>query len=114
MNETFREILNDPTGQVRFVELHPRPDILPGKVIRVPLAADELLPAGKKLKDYQKARIEAEFLAHWIKKTGLKNLSRRFVARGRDSLSAQSLAANDGGSVATRRIASCNSIRDAM
>ena len=75
VNETFREILNDPTGPVRFVELHPRPDILPGKVIRVPLAADELLPAGKKLKDYQKARIEAEFLARWIKKTGLKNLS---------------------------------------
>jgi len=75
VNETFREILNNKEGQVRFVELQPRPDILPGKVIRVPLAAKELLPEGKKLKDYQKARIEAEYLARWIKNAGLKKLS---------------------------------------
>src|SRR5262249_21025407 len=62
-------------GQVRFVELRPRPGILPGKVIRVPLSAKDLLPEGKKLKDYQKARIEAEHLAHWIKDAGLKKLS---------------------------------------
>ena len=37
VNETFREILNNDKGQVPFVELHPGPDILPGKVIRVPL-----------------------------------------------------------------------------
>ena len=55
---------------MRFVELHPRPEILPGKVIRVPLAAKELLPDGKKLKDYQKARIEADYLAQWIKEPG--------------------------------------------
>jgi ATP-dependent helicase/nuclease subunit A len=75
VNETFREILNNKEGQVPFVELQPRPDILPGKVIRVPLAAKELLPEGKKLKDYQKARIEAEYLARWIKNAGLKKLS---------------------------------------
>jgi len=75
VNETFREILNDTAGQVRFVELHPRPEILPGKVIRVPLAAKDLLPEGKKLKDYQKARFEAQHLASWIKNAGLKKLS---------------------------------------
>ncbi|MEY2481337.1 MAG: CRISPR-associated exonuclease Cas4 [Verrucomicrobiota bacterium] len=75
VNETFREILNEKEGQVRFVELQPRPDILPGKVIRVPLIAKELLPEGKKLKDYQKARIEAEYLARWIKDADLKKLS---------------------------------------
>src|SRR6476661_6754814 len=74
VNETFREILNNKDGQVPFVELQPRPEILPGKVIRVPLAK-ELLPEGKKLKDYQKARIEAEYLARWIKDAGLKKLS---------------------------------------
>ena len=74
VNETFREILNNRDGQVRFVELQPRPNILPGKVIRVPLEK-ELLPEGKKLKDYQKARIEAESLARWIKDAGLKRLS---------------------------------------
>ncbi|MFN2540906.1 MAG: UvrD-helicase domain-containing protein, partial [Chthoniobacterales bacterium] len=75
VNETFREILNEDAGQVRFVELQPRPNILPGTVIRVPLNGKELLPAGKKLKDYQKARIEAEYLARWIKTAGLRQLS---------------------------------------
>jgi ATP-dependent exoDNAse (exonuclease V) beta subunit len=75
VNETFREILNNKDGQVRFVELQPRPNILPGKVIRVPLVAKELLPEGKKLKDYQKGRIEAEYLARWIKDAGLTKLS---------------------------------------
>jgi len=75
VNETFRDILNNKDGQVPFVELQPRPDILPGKVIRVPLVAKELLSDGKKLKDYQKARIEADYLADWIKKVGLKKLS---------------------------------------
>jgi ATP-dependent exoDNAse (exonuclease V) beta subunit len=75
VNETFRDILNNKGGQVRFVELQPRPNILPGKVIRVPLVAKELLPEGKKLKDYQKARIEANHLAEWIKNTALKKLS---------------------------------------
>jgi ATP-dependent helicase/nuclease subunit A len=74
VNETFGEILNNKGGQVRFVELQQRPNILPGKVIRVPLAAKELLPE-KKLKDYQKARIEAEYLARWIRSAGLKKLS---------------------------------------
>src|SRR5216110_1621524 len=75
VNATFREILNDKDGQVPFVELQPRPAILPGRVIRVPLVAKEMLPEGRKLKDYQKARIEAEYLARWIKDAGLKKLS---------------------------------------
>jgi ATP-dependent exoDNAse (exonuclease V) beta subunit len=75
VNETFREILHNKSGQVRFVELQPRPNILPGQVIRLPLVAKGLLPEGKKLKDYQKARIEAEYLARWIKDAGLKKLS---------------------------------------
>ncbi len=73
VNETFREILNDKNGQVRFVELHPRPDILPGKVIRVPLGSELLKEKDKR--DYQKARVEANFLARWIKDAGLKKLS---------------------------------------
>jgi len=75
VNETFREILNSKGGQVPFVELQPRPEILPGKVIRVPLVAKQLLPAGKKLKDYQKARFEAEYLARWVKDAGLGKFS---------------------------------------
>jgi ATP-dependent exoDNAse (exonuclease V) beta subunit len=75
VNETFRDVLNDKDGQVRFVELQPRPNILPGQVFRVPLIPREPLPEGRKLKDYQKARIEADYLADWIKKVGLKRLS---------------------------------------
>lgn len=74
VNQTFRDILNEKDDQVRFVELHPRPEILPGRVIRVPLLGKDLLPEGKKLKDYQKARIEAEYLARWIKDAGLRKL----------------------------------------
>lgn len=73
MNRTFREILNEENGQVPFVELQPRPDVLPGQVIRVSLKGD-LLPPGPKRKDYQKARIEGQELARWIKDAGLERL----------------------------------------
>jgi len=73
VNDTFRNLLNQEKGQVRFVELQPRPDVLPGQVIRVALGAG-LLPAGEKPKDYQKARIEAAVLADWIKTAGLQKL----------------------------------------
>ena len=74
VNATFRKILKEETGQVRFVELQPRPKILPGKVIRVPLRKEELL-SDKDKKDYQRARREAEYLARWIKEAGLEKLS---------------------------------------
>ena len=73
VNDTFRKLLNEKNGQVKFVELQPRPDVLPGQVIRVSLGAG-LLPAGEKPKDYQKARIEADVLATWIKETGIEKL----------------------------------------
>jgi ATP-dependent exoDNAse (exonuclease V) beta subunit len=73
VNDTFRQLLNEKNGQVKFVQLRPRPDALPGQVIRLSLGAG-LLPAGEKPKDYQKARIEAEVLAAWITKTGLEKL----------------------------------------
>ena len=73
VNETFRKILNGEKGQVDFVELQPRPEVLPGQVIRIPLGAG-LLPGGEKPRDYQKARIEANALAAWIKKSGLEKL----------------------------------------
>jgi len=72
VNRTFREILNKEHGQVQFVELQPRPKVLPGQVIRVVLPGT-LLPEGK-LKDYQKANIAAKELARWIKETGLEKL----------------------------------------
>src|SRR6202011_5591750 len=73
VNETFCDILNDRDGQVKFVNLQQRPDALPGQVIRVSLDAG-LLPDGENLKDYQKAKIEANALAAWIKAAGLAKL----------------------------------------
>lgn len=73
VNNIFSKLLNEQDGQVKFVELQPRPDVLPGQIVRVLLGAG-LLPAGQKPKDYQKARIEADVLAAWIKKTGLEKL----------------------------------------
>jgi ATP-dependent helicase/nuclease subunit A len=73
VNNIFRNLLNEKDGQVKFVELQPRPEVLPGQIIRVSLGAG-LLPAGEKPKDYQKARIEADLLATWIKKTDLEKL----------------------------------------
>ena len=96
VNATFREILNDREGRCVSSSCNPRPDVLPGQVIRVPLVAKELLPEGQKLKDYQKARIEAELARALDQKHRAENALRRFMARGRDSLSSQSLAANDG------------------
>jgi ATP-dependent exoDNAse (exonuclease V) beta subunit len=73
VNATFREILNNAGGQVEFVELQPRPEVLPGQVVKVSLGSD-LLAGRDNLKDYQKARIEAEELAQWIKTQGLEKL----------------------------------------
>ncbi|HKP03602.1 MAG TPA: UvrD-helicase domain-containing protein [Chthoniobacterales bacterium] len=73
INRIFRDILNEEDGQVRFVELQPRPAFLPGQVIRVPLG-EELLKSRADLKDYEKANIEAEQLARWIETTGLEKL----------------------------------------
>src|SRR3954464_2502158 len=76
VNATFAEILNGDAGQVKFVELQPRPNILPGQVIRLSLSA--ALRNGKdKLKDRVVARIEAEELARWVKEHGPEKLRAR-------------------------------------
>ena len=73
VNETFAKILNNEQGQVEFVELSPRPDILLGQVIRFDLGDDVDL----KLTETERARIEAQRLAGWIRKTGLEKLRAR-------------------------------------
>ena len=73
VNETFAKILNNEQGQVEFVELSPRPEILPGQVIRFELGADVDL----KLTETQRANIEARRLARWIRETGFEKLRAR-------------------------------------
>src|SRR4051812_7586064 len=76
VNATFGEILNGDAGQVKFVELQPRPQTLPGQVIRLSLSS-ELRKGKDKLKDRQVARIEAEELARWLKEHGPQKLRAR-------------------------------------
>lgn len=76
VNETFREILHGTEGQVEFVKLQPRPNVLPGQVIRLSLGAD-LLGGQEKLKDRQIARIEADELARWLQEHGPEKLRAR-------------------------------------
>src|SRR2546423_1547806 len=76
VNAIFGEILNGDAGQVKFVELQPRPNVLPGQVIRLSLSAD-LRKGREKLKDRQVARIEAEELARWLKEQRPEKLRAR-------------------------------------
>ena len=70
VNATFGEILNNQDGQVEFVKLNPRPEILPGEVIRFNFACD-VDPA---LPELQRSLLEARELAAWLRDTGLENL----------------------------------------
>ncbi|MEO5722700.1 MAG: UvrD-helicase domain-containing protein [Chthoniobacterales bacterium] len=76
INQTFGEILHGTGGQVDFVELLPRPQILPGQVIRLSLSGS-LLEGEEKLKDRVIARIEANELARWLKEHGVEKLRAR-------------------------------------
>jgi ATP-dependent helicase/nuclease subunit A len=73
VNDTFPKILNNTEGQVEFVELSPRPEILPGQVIRFDLGDD----IDASLTETQRAQIEAERLAKWIRDAGLQKLRAR-------------------------------------
>ncbi len=75
VNETFREILNDRDQQVAFVELNPRPQVLPGQVVRLNLQPAELRPDPRgKVSDARKAAEEARQLGKWLQETGLAKL----------------------------------------
>ena len=70
VNATFPEILNNAAGQVEFVELNARPDILPGQVMRLDLEGevDFAMP------ELQRAAQEAQELAEWLRDMGPEKL----------------------------------------
>jgi ATP-dependent helicase/nuclease subunit A len=70
VNQTFGAILNNLDGQVKFVELNPRPDALPGQMIRLDLEAE----VGPALSEERRAAVEARQLAEWLRSTGLEKL----------------------------------------
>ena len=71
VNSAFPALLHGADGQVNFVQLNPRPDVLPGQVVRLDLGD---LPAMGDWKDWKKARWEADRLAHWLREQGLEKL----------------------------------------
>ena len=73
VNDTFPKVLNNTEGQVEFVELSPRQEILPGQVIRFDLGGD----IDASLTETQRAQIEAQRLAKWIRDAGLQKLRAR-------------------------------------
>jgi ATP-dependent helicase/nuclease subunit A len=70
VNATFGEILNNQDGQVEFVKMNPRSDVLPGQVIRFDFGCD--VPAG--FNEAQRAILEARELAKWLREAGLEKL----------------------------------------
>jgi ATP-dependent helicase/nuclease subunit A len=73
VNDTFPKVLNNTEGQVEFVELSPRPEILPGQVIRFDLGND----IDVSQTETRRAQIEAQRLAQWIRDAGLQKLRAR-------------------------------------
>lgn len=74
INGTFREILTGGEEQVQFVELNPRPEVLPGQVVRLDLGAAIIQPGGVKLAEPEKADLIATELARWVRQADLKGL----------------------------------------
>jgi ATP-dependent exoDNAse (exonuclease V) beta subunit len=74
VNKCFRDILNDAYDQVGFIELNPRPETLPGQVVRLDITADGLDPDAS---EGAKARAEAAQLAKWLAQTGCERLRAR-------------------------------------
>jgi ATP-dependent exoDNAse (exonuclease V) beta subunit len=70
VNKMFGEILNNVGGQVQFVKLNSRPDVLAGQVVGLDLGAEVDLD----WPEPRRAAIEARELAKWIHRTGLEKL----------------------------------------
>ena len=87
INDTFRDILNGDGGQVNFVELQPRPNVLPGQVIRISLGSS-LLEGHRETErppDRAHRSRAARRLAEGVRPG---EVARAQLAPGRDSLSA--------------------------
>jgi ATP-dependent helicase/nuclease subunit A len=75
VNGMFREILDNKENQVAFVELNPRPEVLPGQVLRLNLQPVNLRPDPQgKVSDARKAAEEARQLGQWLCQNGLEKL----------------------------------------
>ncbi len=70
IDATFPAILNNAAGQVQFVPLNARPEILSGQIIRLDLKSEVDLTSRELLR----ANLEARELAEWLRDQGLSKL----------------------------------------
>jgi len=70
VNAAFPAILHDREGQVQFVRLNARPDILPGQVVRLDFGGDVDLATP----ELQRATKASQHLAEWLCAQGLEKL----------------------------------------
>ncbi len=99
VNAAFRDVLHGEGGQVPFVELQPRPTVLPGQVLRLNLVAENF----RRKRQTQGAPDRAprsRRAGALVEKKRARKIARAHLARGRDSLPAERLAADNGGRVA--------------
>lgn len=71
VNAIFARVLDGLESQVSFVELHPRPAVLPGQILRCEL---DVPPETSEWNRAKKWRYEARELARWMKRQGLEKL----------------------------------------
>ena len=71
VNATFASVLHGNAGQVDFVQLNPRPTVLPGQLIRLELGE---LPDMTGWKEWRKAVFASQTLARWLRVQGLEKL----------------------------------------
>jgi ATP-dependent helicase/nuclease subunit A len=76
VNECFRDVLSNVDGQVGFIELKPRPEKLPGQVVRLDITP-EILKRNPDASEMEKTEGEAAQLANWIAQTGCETLRAR-------------------------------------
>ena len=71
VNATFPRVLHGRDDQVAYVQLNPRPTVLPGQIVRFDLGP---LADVSEWNDARKMRHEATLLARWIKEQGFDRL----------------------------------------
>jgi ATP-dependent helicase/nuclease subunit A len=74
VNRTFAGVLDGKNGQVPFVEVRTRPDVLPGQVVVMDVGSE---PEGTEHLKQDPIFIEAQRIAQWIHDQGLEGLRAR-------------------------------------
>jgi ATP-dependent exoDNAse (exonuclease V) beta subunit len=75
VNRTFAGLLDGRNGQVPFVEVRTRPDVLPGQVVVMDVDSEH--EETRHLKEEERAFLEAQRIARWIRDQGLSGLRAR-------------------------------------